>query len=287
MALTSNFFAKVCIILLINTSLIQCHLLENYFDIDEQTSDFINYFIFTVTDDFKSVHENLNELDFKKAFETIWINMVYIGSGNRWHASAHTIKVINVLSGHVNTALPFHWFLAKGQLQNLFKSTFVLPFFDTSNHHQLEHIEAATLWYFANHTMNDNVGKFDDVVSVMINSENPANSVKEKLSKHALKTVSEFIFEAGLRRMKSNFGVELKLGTEKIDRPAFTMIDDDVYLYEFGTTVYSRNEDDGSFIMLPFDKIDFKIDMSDLIVKKRLINDATYFLVSLILSQNK
>ncbi len=129
--------------------------------------------------------------------------------------------------------------------------------------------------------MNDNAGKFDEVISsiVEMDLEEPANSAKNMLSQKALTFISDYSVETGIRHMSIKLEKELMLGTETIEKH----IKPDSYPYEFGKTVYSHNKNDGSIIMLPFDKVDFEIDMSNQFVKKRLVNDAVYFLVSLIL----
>lgn len=242
----------------------------------DKTKPTFGYAIFTMTDDVKSIYEDIIKFEFKNYsnsnHQTLVANTVYFGSGPKnWkvEAAKHVTIVDNVLSGQVNSALPIHWFLAKGFLQGLFENIIAVPFMDCLNYPSCAYSEAALIYTHLNSTMNDNSGKLSKFIhKLWPDPEDPLCPVKQLLSKEALQFVSEINVESGLRLMSREFGEVLPLGQDMSEK-------------EFGTTVYSHN-DDGSIILLPFDKYDFKIGVNK-IVKKRLANDAMFFMVKVIL----
>lgn len=242
----------------------------------DKTKPTFGYTIFIMTDNFKAVYENIIEFEFKNYsksnHQTFMTSTVYIGSGSKnWkvEASKHVTIVDSVLSGQVSSALPIHWFLAKGFLQGMFKSIIVVPFYGCYSYPSCAYNEAALIYTHLNSTMNDNSGKLSEFIhKLWADPEDPLCPVKKLLSKETLQFISDFNIESGLRLMSMKFGEVFPLGQNVLEK-------------EFGATVYSHI-DDGSIIMLPFDKVDFKIGVSK-VVRKRLANDAVFFMVKLIL----
>ncbi len=256
----------------------------------------INYFILPLTDEVKSVYENIKEFEFKNFsmsnYQTLKAHTVYVGTGKQSKAFDHAIRVSDVLSGQIDRALPIHWFLAKGFLQGMFKSILVAPFFGCSQPTVCAYREAATLWTHANQTMNGNDKKLTNKIigELMADPENK-EQLKNSFSKESLQLISDDNVERGIRQMSMKFSVEVPIGTfkemykdmENIHRrSAFRWSPESFYFYEFKTKVYSQNKNDGSVIMLPFEKIDFNIGTNK-IVKKRLADDALYFMVKIVL----
>lgn len=317
MASIISLLFKCCLIILINGVLSQCeklndnnetveHLLTKHFyqmhgafelpddDNDgnepsstESTSNWpdktkptFGYTVFTMTDNVKSIYENLKKFEFKnysKSYhQTLRTNTVYIRSGPKnWKVEASKLVNIvdDVLSGEVSSEtseLPIHWFLAKGYLQGMFENIIVVPFHGCTNYPSCAYSEAALIYTHLNSTMNDNSGKLSTFIhKLWADPEDPLCPVKKLFSKETLQFVSDFNVECGIRLMSMDFGEVLPLGKEVIEK-------------DFGKTVYSRNDNDGSVIMLPFDKVDFKIGVGKF-VRKRLANDAMFFMVKVVL----
>lgn len=250
--------------------------------------------IFIMTDDFKSTYENLKTSSLKNfsmsQLETIVTSLAYIGSGSAVEVTELALNVDNVLSGQINTALPIHWLLAKGFLQGMFKSILVVPLNVCTKFVFCAYSEAASIWLHANNTMNNNAGNINKFMhQFWVEPEVPKSEVRDKFNESTLHFVSHYCLELAVRKMSEQLCAELPIGTKKnanLENAHLhsdsKWMKDSSYFYEFGTTVYSHNENDGSIIMLPFDKIDFKIGVNKN-VKTRLANDAMYFMVRVIL----
>ncbi len=172
----------------------------------------------------------------------------------------------------------------------MFKSILVVPLNVCTKSVNCAHVEAASIWFNANETMNNNAGKINKLLHhIWAEPKEPTNEVKEKFSKKTLQFISQYSIELALRKMSAKLCAELPIGTKtskNIETVHFSSaskwLQNSNYFYEFGTTVYSHNKDDGSIVMLPFDKIDFKIGANKN-VKTRLANDAMYFMVRIFL----